>query len=175
MAWLSEEDIAWLKSNQAPHSSTLEKWHHAGAYFRSFNAPESGMLEVAYHAIRPGQKFDVTMLTTDEYAAHGGDITKTVYHGTSLAGASLIINGGFKRSYGAWRGPQCLRIAPHPGIPSVYTTPHWNTALGYRGNSTKSHSVLASKQVKDGPSNERTGKWTDNLNGRTKHLCESPM
>ena len=81
------------KSNLAPHSSTLETWHYAGAYFRSFKAPKSGMLEVAYHAIRPGQKFDVTMLTTDEYAAHGGDITKTVYHGTSLAAASLIING----------------------------------------------------------------------------------
>ena len=137
MSWLSEEDIAWLQSNVAPHSSTLEKWNHVGAYFRSLNAPESGMLEVAYNAIRPGQKFDVTLLTTDEYAAHGGDITKTVYHGTSLAAASLIINNGHKPSYGAWRGPQCLRIAPPPGIPTVYTTPHWNTALRYRGNSTE--------------------------------------
>ena len=144
MTWLSEEDIAWLKSSVAPHSSTLETWHYAGAYFRSFKASKSGMLEVAYHAIRPGQTFAVTMLTTDAYAAQtpGGDITKTVYHGTSLAGASLIINGGFKPSYGAWRGPQCLRIAPHPGIPSVYTTPHWNTAVGYRGNSTETSIAL---------------------------------
>ena len=131
MSWLSEEDIAWLKSNQAPATSTLEKWNHAGAYFRSFGAPESGMLEVAYHAITPGQSFSITMMTPDDY---DGDAENRTFHGTSLAGASLIIGGGFKTSYGAWSGEQLLKIAPYPGIPTVYTTPHWETSLRYQGN-----------------------------------------
>ena len=49
----------------------------------------------------------------------------------------MIIKGGFKPVYGAWSGKQLLKIAPFPGIPSVYTTPHWETALRYRGNAAE--------------------------------------
>ena len=49
----------------------------------------------------------------------------------------MIIKGGFKPVYGAWSGKHLLKIAPHPGMPSVYTTPHWETALRYRGNAAE--------------------------------------
>ena len=96
MSWLSDKDKAWLGANLAPKISTLEQWKYAGAYFRSFGAPESRVLEAAYNAIKPGQSFCIEMTTEVAYAAEtGGDTAKRVYHGTSLANACLIIKNGF--------------------------------------------------------------------------------
>ena len=74
----------------------MEQWQNAGEYFRSFGAPESRVLEAAYNAIKPGQSFRIEVTTEVAYAAEtGGDTAKRVYHGTSLAAATLIMRGGF--------------------------------------------------------------------------------
>ena len=95
MTWLTEKVIEELKSNLAPKRSTLKKWDHAGAYFRSFGAKQSGVLEAAYHAIKKGQSFSITLTTEEEFAQTGGDTARRVYHGTSMAAALLIVKGGF--------------------------------------------------------------------------------
>ena len=88
------DDIAWLKSNLAPNKSELEQWQYAGAYFRSFGASESGVLEVAYHAIKAGQSFSFDITKADACDARFcRDTAERVYHGTSLAAADFIIAG----------------------------------------------------------------------------------
>ena len=49
-----------------------------------------------YHAIKAGHSFSIEMTKEDAYdARYCPDTTKRVYHGTSLAGANLIMKGGF--------------------------------------------------------------------------------
>ena len=51
---------------------------------------------MAYHAIRAGQSFSIEITKADTYdARYCQDTAKRVYHGTSLAGANLIMKGGF--------------------------------------------------------------------------------
>ena len=92
MSWLSNDVIAWLKSNLAPKKSELKQWLYAGRYFRDLGAEQSSVLEKAYHAIRAGQSFSFEITKADADAAKCcPDTSKRVYHGTSLAAANLII------------------------------------------------------------------------------------
>ena len=96
MSWLSADAVASLRLNLAPKKSTLPQWEFAGAYFRSLVAKRSGVLEVAYHAMNVGQSISFEIPRGN--ACDAGTVPDTaerVYHGTSLAAASLIIRGGF--------------------------------------------------------------------------------
>ncbi len=95
MSWLSADDVPSLKSNLAPKKSALAQWQYAGAYFRSFGASESGVLEVAYHAIKAGQSFSFEITKADACDARFClDTAERVYHGTSLPAATLFIHDG---------------------------------------------------------------------------------
>ena len=87
------------------------------------------MLEIAYHVATPGKTFSITIAAS---ALVGWPVAKTVFHGTSLAAARVIMEEGFKTSYGAWR--EKLKRFKCGHVPAVYCSPVWHTAAGYGGN-----------------------------------------
>jgi len=119
MSCLSADDVASLKSNLASKKSALAQWQYAGAYFKSFGASKSGVLEVAYHAIKAGQSFSFEKTKANACdAIFCLDTAERVYHGTSLAAANLNIKDGFIRC--AFMEDSFVMFSSAVFLPSVF-------------------------------------------------------